>query len=147
MRPGHLACHRIPCSCTFCTHDAPFSLLSWRSAVHYQPGSSAVLLSRRRLTAACPADAKGMSGISDPFPNMFDPANLLGNAGSSNSGTSEVKRWRESELTHGRVAMLAALGFVVQEQIQDYPNTPFPHVEGEFTASADKSLCKQTPTN
>ena len=76
-----------------------------------------------------------MSGISDPFPNMFDPANLLGNAGSSNSGTSEVKRWRESELTHGRVAMLAALGFVVQEQIQDYPNTPFPHVEGESTFS------------
>lgn len=76
-----------------------------------------------------------MSGISDPFPNMFDPANLLGNAGSSNSGSAEVKRWRESELTHGRVAMLAALGFVVQEQIQDYPNTPFPHVEGDSQAA------------
>ena len=27
----------------------------------------------------------------------------------------EVFRWREAELTHGRVAMLASLGFLVQE--------------------------------
>lgn len=26
----------------------------------------------------------------------------------------ELKRWREAEVTHGRVAMLAALGFIVQ---------------------------------
>lgn len=40
----------------------------------------------------------------------FDPANLL-------DGTSEeeVYRWREAELTHGRVGMLAAAGFLVQE--------------------------------
>lgn len=30
---------------------------------------------------------------------------------------SDIKRWRESELTHGRVAMLAAVGFVVGEQV------------------------------
>lgn len=33
----------------------------------------------------------------------------------------DVKRWRESELTHGRVAMLASLGFIVQEQTKDFP--------------------------
>jgi len=41
----------------------------------------------------------------------FDPANLL-------EGTSkeEVYRWREAELAHGRVGMLAAAGFLVQEK-------------------------------
>lgn len=33
----------------------------------------------------------------------------------------EVRRWRESEVTHGRVAMLAALGFIVGEQLSDFP--------------------------
>ena len=30
----------------------------------------------------------------------------------------ELRRWREAELTHGRVAMLAALGFIVQVSLQ-----------------------------
>ena len=59
-------------------------------------------------------------------PDIFDPADFLGNARQK----ADVKRWRESEITHGRVAMLAALGFIVQEQIIDFPNLPFPHVEG-----------------
>ena len=33
----------------------------------------------------------------------------------------DIKRWRESEVVHGRVAMLAALGFVVGEQLEDFP--------------------------
>jgi light-harvesting complex I chlorophyll a/b binding protein 1 len=69
--------------------------------------------------------AKTMPGISDPFPNIFDPANLLGSA----SSVQELRRWRESEVTHGRVAMLASLGFIVQEQLEDFPG-PFPHVQG-----------------
>ena len=32
---------------------------------------------------------------------------------------SDIRRWRESEITHGRVAMLAALGFIVGEQLQE----------------------------
>merc|ERR1719287_300914 len=31
------------------------------------------------------------------------------------SGKAAVYRWREAELTHGRVGMLAAAGFLVQE--------------------------------
>ena len=54
--------------------------------------------------------------MSAPFPDVFDPANFLGSA-----RIKDVRRWRESELTHGRVAMLAALGFVVQEQLEDFP--------------------------
>lgn len=44
----------------------------------------------------------------------------------------DVRRWRESEVTHGRVAMLAALGFIAQEQLIDWPQSPFPHVNGQF---------------
>jgi len=58
-----------------------------------------------------------MPGVSEPFPNVFDPANFLATA----TSVGEVKRWREAELTHGRVAMLAALGFVVGEQLEDFP--------------------------
>merc|ERR1711972_395734 len=52
----------------------------------------------------------GLPGAIAPA-GEFDPANLL-------EGTSkeEVYRWREAELTHGRVGMLAAAGFLVQEQ-------------------------------
>merc|ERR1719454_2316859 len=51
----------------------------------------------------------GLPGNIAPAGN-FDPANLL-------EGTSkdEVYRWREAELTHGRVGMLASAGFLVQE--------------------------------
>jgi len=51
----------------------------------------------------------GLPGNIAPAGN-FDPANLL-------EGTSkaEVYRWREAELAHGRVGMLAAAGFLVQE--------------------------------
>merc|ERR1712159_320840 len=41
---------------------------------------------------------------------MGDPANLLDGV-----SKEEVYRWREAELTHGRVGMLAAAGFLVQE--------------------------------
>jgi light-harvesting complex I chlorophyll a/b binding protein 1 len=70
--------------------------------------------------------AKTLPGISQPFPNIFDPADFLGNARTKD----DVKRWRESEITHGRVAMLASLGFIAQEQLIDWPQSPFPHVEG-----------------
>ena len=30
----------------------------------------------------------------------------------------ELRRWREAEVTHGRVSMLAALGFIVQVQAE-----------------------------
>ncbi|EIE23416.1 hypothetical protein COCSUDRAFT_65904 [Coccomyxa subellipsoidea C-169] len=69
--------------------------------------------------AATPDDilayAKTLPGISQPFPDIFDPANLLSNA----TSIQEVKRWRESEITHGRVAMLAALGWIVGEFVAD----------------------------
>merc|ERR1719274_399900 len=51
----------------------------------------------------------GLPGNIAPAGN-FDPANLLEGA-----SQAEVYRWREAELTHGRVGMLASAGFLVQE--------------------------------
>mmetsp|Transcript_28189 Transcript_28189/g.47223 ORF Transcript_28189/g.47223 Transcript_28189/m.47223 type:complete len:229 (+) Transcript_28189:105-791(+) len=59
---------------------------------------------------------KTLPGISAPFSDMFDPAGLLNTA-----TVEDVRRYREAELTHGRVAMLAALGFVVGETLEDFP--------------------------
>ena len=51
----------------------------------------------------------GLPGNIAPAGN-FDPANLL-----EGTPKEEVYRWREAELTHGRVGMLASAGFLVQE--------------------------------
>ena len=50
------------------------------------------------------------AGVSAPFPNMFDPLNL-----SEGKSARELKKYREAELKHGRVAMLAVVGTMVQE--------------------------------
>jgi|TARA_B100000524_G_scaffold342229_1_gene237053 hypothetical protein len=72
----------------------------------------------------------GLPGNIAPAGN-FDPANLL-----EGTDKAEVMRWREAELAHGRVGMLAAAGFLVQENfhplfsgdggpaIQQIPNLP-----------------------
>lgn len=60
---------------------------------------------------------------------MWDPLNL-----SATATLSDVRRWRESEITHGRVAMLAALGFIVGEQLEDFPL--FFNFDGHITGQA-----------
>merc|ERR1712087_675810 len=49
---------------------------------------------------------------------FFDPAGFCSEDGASNDKVSEgkVRFYREVELKHGRVAMLAALGFPIAEQ-------------------------------
>merc|ERR1712118_552277 len=54
-------------------------------------------------------DVQTLPGIIAP-PGFFAPAGL-----SDGVSPSELKRYREAELTHGRVAMLASLGFLVGE--------------------------------
>lgn len=70
-----------------------------------------------------------LPGISAPFDNMFDPLNLTRTA-----KPDDVKRYRESEIVHGRVAMLAALGFVIGEQLEDFP--AFMNFDGQVTGPA-----------
>lgn len=76
-----------------------------------------------------PADALTLAGITEPFPNMFDPAGFTNNA-----SVAEVRRWRESEIMHGRISMLAALGFIVGEQLEDFP--AFFNYDGNITGPA-----------
>lgn len=60
--------------------------------------------------------AETLPGISEPFPGLFDPLNFL-----TGASVRDVRRWRESELVHGRVAMLASLGFIIGENLEDFP--------------------------
>merc|ERR1711988_342403 len=53
--------------------------------------------------------AQDLSGITAPL-GFWDPASFC-----ANTSPDEVKRFREAELTHGRVAMLAAIGYLVGE--------------------------------
>ena len=50
-----------------------------------------------------------MSGVTAPF-GFFDPLGL------TPESNEELLLFREAELAHGRVAMVGALGFLVQEQ-------------------------------
>merc|ERR1740127_274020 len=61
--------------------------------------------------------AKTLPGITDPL-GFFDPAGFCKEDGASNEKVSEgkVRFYREVELKHARVAMLAALGFPLAEQ-------------------------------
>eukprot|EP00549_Striatella_unipunctata_P009184 CAMPEP_0118705778 /NCGR_PEP_ID=MMETSP0800-20121206/20085_1 /TAXON_ID=210618 ORGANISM="Striatella unipunctata, Strain CCMP2910" /NCGR_SAMPLE_ID=MMETSP0800 /ASSEMBLY_ACC=CAM_ASM_000638 /LENGTH=234 /DNA_ID=CAMNT_0006608027 /DNA_START=162 /DNA_END=866 /DNA_ORIENTATION=- len=56
------------------------------------------------------AFAYGLPGSLDPVPE-FDPFNFLESA-----SLDKVKQYREAELQHGRVAMLAAIGILVTEE-------------------------------
>ena len=63
------------------------------------------------------AFAKTLPGITAPL-GFFDPAGFCSPDGASNEKVTEgkVRFYREVELKHGRVAMLAAFGFLVAEQ-------------------------------
>merc|ERR1712087_300865 len=64
--------------------------------------------------AAAPAFAYGLPGNFNALGGAelnFDPAGFL-----EGKSEVEVNRYRECELTHGRVGMLASLGFIVQEK-------------------------------
>merc|ERR1712070_649500 len=69
----------------------------------------------------------GLPGALSPMGN-FDPAGLA-----SDLDLTEMKRYREAEVTHGRVAMLAVLGFLVAESFH-------PLFGGEITGPAIRHL-------
>ena len=69
------------------------------------PNSPVMSISARELEA----------GVSAPFPDMFDPLGL-----SKGKTYRDLKKYREAELKHGRVAMLAVLGTIVQENFHPF---------------------------
>merc|ERR1719149_537143 len=61
--------------------------------------------------------AQTLPGISPPL-GFFDPAGFCASSNGAEGAATEgkVRFYREVELKHGRVAMLAALGFPIAEQ-------------------------------
>jgi len=56
--------------------------------------------------------AKDIPGVLSPM-GFFDPLGF-----SKKADEATMKRYREAEITHGRVAMLAAVGFLVGEKVE-----------------------------
>merc|ERR1719261_1692811 len=79
----------------------------------------------------------------DTIPGALEPVGLfdpLGFAAKADEAT--LKRYREAELTHGRVAMLATVGFLVGEAVES--KTFF--FNGEVTGPAITHLAQVNPT-
>ncbi|GAX14211.1 hypothetical protein FisN_20Hh166 [Fistulifera solaris] len=69
--------------------------------------------------AAAPAAVAAPSFSVDEIPGALPPVGIfdpLGLAAKADANT--LKRYREAELTHGRVAMLATVGFLVGEKVE-----------------------------
>ncbi len=77
------------------------------SAAAFAPSSS-----MKKATSLNAFVTEELPGVLAPV-GFFDP---LGFAEKADENT--MKRYREAELTHGRVAMLAALGFLVGEKVE-----------------------------
>ena len=71
----------------------------------------------RKATAEWVASLAGVTGPAGvPGKRCWDPAGLA-----SGATQGQVRRWREAELTHGRVCMLAAVGFFAGEAYTEIP--------------------------
>ena len=77
--------------------------------------------------------AEGLYGVCKPFSNGFDPLGLA-----AKFDRSTMLRCREAEIKHGRVSMLAVLGFFVSEEfhpIEDLVDNGIP-VPADFASQA-----------
>ena len=70
------------------------------------------MIEGRQLPTTTDGDI-GIYGAIAPFENGFDPLGL-----SRRIPWEDLKRYREAELTHGRVCMLAAVGILVGEYVE-----------------------------
>lgn len=75
----------------------------------------------------------GLPGALSPMGN-FDPAGFT-----SELSVQEIKRYREAEVTHGRVSMLAVLGYLVGENFH-------PLFGGSITGPANSHLAQVQET-
>mmetsp|Transcript_2844 Transcript_2844/g.8577 ORF Transcript_2844/g.8577 Transcript_2844/m.8577 type:complete len:210 (-) Transcript_2844:93-722(-) len=73
--------------------------------------AGSIIMREQMGTAANPAfDIRALAGVSAPL-GFWDPLNF-----SVGETEGKIRFYREVEIKHGRVAMLAALGFVIGEQ-------------------------------
>jgi hypothetical protein len=80
-------------------------------------------------TADPKAFCAGLPGSVAPM-GQYDPAGFM-----DSMSVQEIKRFRESEVTHGRVGMLAVLGFLVGEKFH-------PFFDGQVTGPANSHLAQ-----
>merc|ERR1719407_422937 len=93
--------------------SAPTLAPASRAAVRMQEGGfqdAATVAAAAEKAAGQGEFCYGLPGNIAPVEN-FDPFNLL-----EGKTFEQVRTWREAELAHGRVGMLAAMGFLVQEK-------------------------------
>merc|ERR1712087_1071312 len=76
------------------------------------------------------AYAETMPGITAPL-GFFDPLGFM-----DDKSPAEIRIFREAELAHGRVSMIAALGFLVQENFHPI----FPDIGGPAARQLDEVL-------
>merc|ERR1712176_1321682 len=126
QQPGSITTHTTRMSLAIVTTTA----LSAFSPLGKARAPTPKLQQAATATTATTEFCYGLPGNIAPAGD-FDPANLLEGA-----SKEQVYRYREAELTHGRVGMLAAAGFLVQENfhplftadggpaIEQIPNLP-----------------------
>lgn len=69
----------------------------------------------------------------EDLPGILDPVGLFDPLGLAEKATPNLlRKYREAELTHGRIAMLASVGFLVGEAVQG--STPI--LDGKLSGSA-----------
>jgi len=78
------------------------------SVMAFAPSAMRSSRSALRMSAA----GELASGATAPF-GFFDPLGL-----SKGKSEADIRKWREAELKHGRVAMVAALGILVGEEVE-----------------------------
>ncbi len=86
---------------------------------------AALRASARRAASARAVAARASSGkdYMESLPGVSAPMGFFDPAGFCNSPAftvSEAKRFREAEVTHGRVSMLAVLGWLVAEEYHPF---------------------------
>ena len=74
-----------------------------------------------------------MPGITDPL-GFFDPAGF-----STDASEGKMKFYREVELKHGRISMLAALGIPIAEQF--HPLVRSAHGSSTVSAARTRRVC------
>lgn len=83
-------------------------LASIFSVAAFAPTRTSVVRSALNDATSGSFDAKSQAGVSGPF-GFFDPLGLCPQS------KKDFSKFREAELKHGRVAMLAFAGFVLAE--------------------------------
>jgi hypothetical protein len=95
------------------THEKLFFSFKKNTQPTVRAAGSGVYDKSRKYADIKEATAAGLDGACAPFPEGLD---ILGFCKGINGG--DLQRFREAEITHGRVSMIATVGFLVGEQVE-----------------------------